>query len=95
VTDESDWRLYGQEKELLGSTLYWRRFTERVYGDDHAHCEFCWAKFVEEGRPTHLKDQHVILHIGYTTEDNKSWICDDCFADFHDRFSWKLGDDSN
>jgi hypothetical protein len=97
MTDEDDWRLHpGDEEYYSGLTLYRRRFSERACGDDHTHCDFCWAKFMEESRPTHPEDTHTIVREGYTTEDNRScWICDQCFNDFHERFSWKVAQDKN
>jgi hypothetical protein len=90
MTDESDWRLLpGDEEYFSDLTLFRRRFTEQTHGDDHAHCEFCWAKFMEESRPIG-DDEHVIVREGYTTEDSQRWICDQCFRDFHERFSWKV-----
>ena len=34
---------------------------------------------------------HPVMELGYATEDSRIWICDQCFADFHERFSWKIG----
>jgi hypothetical protein len=93
MADEDDWRLgFGQEKFLTGVALYRKKFAEELYGDDHAHCEFCWAKFMQESRPAHPQDTHVIVREGYTTADNRCWICDQCFNDFRSRFAWKLPD---
>ncbi len=94
MTDESDWRLHpGDEQYYSGLTLFRRRFRAK-YTSDHDHCEFCWAKFMEEGDPPHPEDQHVMVHEGYATEDS-IWICDQCFSDFYERFSWKVAQDSN
>ena len=49
--------------------------------NDHDHCAFCWEKFAAyEG----------CLQEGYCTEDEKDWICEDCFNDFRDRFGWRV-----
>jgi hypothetical protein len=86
MVDETDWRLNGQEKFLSGVYLRRRRYTRRECGD-HAHCEFCWAKFMEESHP----GDPEILHEGYATEDkNIRWICSECFRDFRERFAWTL-----
>jgi hypothetical protein len=94
MSDESDWRLRpGDDEYFSGLTLFRRRFNERAYGDDHAHCEFCWAKFMEESRRAHPNDKHTIVREGYTTADSRSWICDQCFSDLSDRFSWNVDKD--
>ena len=28
---------------------------------------------------------------GYTTDDEKRWICEMCFWDFQERFGWHVG----
>jgi hypothetical protein len=81
--DHDDWRLNGQERYLDGAVLV-RRAYRRNPGNptwDHDHCAFCQAKFMVEDIPD-------VLHEGYTTADDYHWICDDCFADFTDRFHW-------
>ena len=85
LADETDWRLTGQEKYLSGASLCSRRFSRPVDGD-HAHCEFCWAKFMDEDHPADPE----ILHDGYVTGDSDRWVCDNCFADFRERFLWTL-----
>lgn len=82
MTDEHDWRLQGQERYLYGATLYWRKYARYRDSWEHDHCEFCWAKFMEEYHPG-------VLHEGYTTSDHYYWICETCFEDFKDRFQWK------
>jgi hypothetical protein len=76
-----DWRLQGQEKYLQGVTVFYK--VDRKTTTDHDHCEFCWAKFSEtiEGA----------LKAGYTTADDYRWICKQCFDDFKDMFSFKVG----
>jgi len=85
MTDQSDWRLHGQEDYLHGAILAMRRY--RIPPDnpdwDHDHCEFCNAKFMVEDKPK-------VLHEGYCTEDEYYWICPQCFADFKDRFEWQI-----
>ncbi len=94
MTDESDWRLLrGGEEYYSGLTLFRRRFCGR-YPGDHQHCDFCWAKFMDERDPPYPGDEHVIVHEGYSPEDNVCWVCDQCFADFHVRFSWTVAPDS-
>jgi hypothetical protein len=81
---EDDWRLQGQEGYLKGVTLHWSRWTIPKPDWDHDHCEFCWAKFMEDDR---LPD---VIHHGYTTPDRYHWICEQCFEDFKDRFEWRV-----
>jgi hypothetical protein len=84
VVDPNDWRLTGQRNYLMGVTLVcraWHSTPER----GHAHCDFCWAKFAAFDGPD-------ILHSGWTTPDERFWICDNCFADFRDQFGWHVED---
>ncbi len=83
---DDDWRLQGQDRYLTGVVLHWARWTRPRPTSDHDHCEFCWAKFMEEDFP----DFPEILHFGYTTEDKYRWICERCFEDFEDRFQWRV-----
>ena len=85
ATDD-DWRLQGQQRYLMGALLHWERWSRPRPGWDHDHCEFCWAKFLEEDLP----EFPDILHAGYTTEDLYRWICEQCFEDFKDRFQWRV-----
>lgn len=80
---ESDWRLHGQEDYLSRVTLKWSRYRSRSKASDHDHCEFCWAKFCESQAAD-------CLRAGYATEDEHRWICRECFADFSERFAWKV-----
>ena len=76
-----DWRLQGQERFLLGVTL--SRMNYKKYRPDweHDHCELCSKKFSEEPGDTNG---------GYVTTDGYHWICDECFADFKERFKWEV-----
>jgi len=79
-----DWRLRRQERYLQGATFSRKKYAKRSERWDHDHCEFCWATFSErEGD----------LHEGYVTADDYRWVCDECFADFKERFAWKLGEE--
>ena len=82
---DDDWRLNGQEQDLLGVTLIRRAY--RRYRDnpewDHDHCQFCWAKFMQTAHPETLQE-------GYSTPDRERWICKGCFDDFVDLFGWKV-----
>jgi hypothetical protein len=81
VLGENDWRLQGQEKYLLGKTLYKRTRVAPRENWDHDHCEFCWKKF---------GDFDDALNEVWTTEDEYRWICDDCRTDFQQMFAWTL-----
>jgi hypothetical protein len=100
MTDEGDWRLsFGDEEQYYsGLTLFRRRFRGKYRGD-HEHCALCLAKFMDADDPPYPGDTYVIVHEGYwtggTTGDEPYWICDQCFRDFHERFSWKVAQDSN
>jgi hypothetical protein len=80
---ENDWRLQGQERYLTGITLIRRTWHQSRPHWDHDHCEFCWAKFAASDGPD-------ILREGWTTPDEYRWICDVCFADYRDRFAWRV-----
>lgn len=85
VSDGGDWRLMGQERYLTGRALRlaaW--FTDRSEWD-HDHCEFCSAKI--SNRPSGEDE----FDRGYVTaDDDYHWICEQCFADFRDRFNWTV-----
>jgi hypothetical protein len=83
MPDSNDWRLDNQQTYLQGVTLIWKRYSRPSETWDHDHCEFCWAKFMEGDAPD-------ALHEGYTTEDNKRWICKGCFEDFKEMFKWRV-----
>lgn len=75
-----DWRLQGQENYLCGVSLMKEIWRMRSQDSDHDHCEFCWAKFSE-------RDED--LHQGYTTDDRRYWICENCYNDFKGEFHWQ------
>lgn len=77
----TDWRLRGQERYLFGVTLSKSTYRQRCERWGHDHCEFCWRKF--SAREGDLRE-------GYSTQDEYHWICEQCFADFRDRFQWRV-----
>lgn len=79
MIEKNDWRIMGQDKYLKGKIFEKKYFK----GSDHNHCEFCWKKFG-------LGDND--LKSGYSSEDGKFWICEDCFKDFSKLFDLKLKD---
>lgn len=80
---DDDWRLTNQEKYLLGCSWTWKRYRAPRPEWDHDHCAFCWAKLSEPGGAGEL-------HEGYSTSDDRHWLCATCFADFRERFGWTL-----
>jgi hypothetical protein len=81
-----DWRLMGQEAYLQGRSLtlkVWRPYRE---GWDHDHCEFCQRHI---SVPLASDDEDAVDR-GYVTEDDYSWVCETCFADFHVQFGWSV-----
>lgn len=54
---------------------------------DHDHCEFCFATFTVHASPGSLS-------VGYCTQDEYRWICEQCFAAFQERFCWVVDVDS-
>ena len=88
MREEDDWRLQGQEEYLKGIPLWWKKYVRYSETWEHDHCEFCWAKFMEEDYPD-------VLHEGYASEDNYRWICAQCFDDFKDLFEWQVMTEKN
>ena len=79
TNDKDDWRFRGQDEYLLNVRLVFSQYKRHSEPWDHDHCEFCGIKFSE-----HEGD----LHKGYSTLDQKWWICEECFKDFKDNFGW-------
>ena len=86
---DDDWRLQGQEAYLDGVTLKWSKYRRPSDEWDHDHCEFCGAKFTENGTSVNEAQQ-----FGYTTNDKYRWICMTCFDDFNGKFKWTLAKQS-
>ncbi|MFN8037186.1 MAG: hypothetical protein U0V73_14760 [Acidimicrobiia bacterium] len=80
---DDDWRLTNQEAYLRGRRLRWSTYVGPRPDWDHDHCEFCWAKFAAAD----VDDE--VMGEGYVNDDDeRHWICSECFEDFHDRFGW-------
>ena len=84
----------GQEQFLQGAAF--RRKPYRAWREDwdHDHCAFCQRRLVEKGTPS---DDPEAQTVGYAApgrgpqgEDDYHWVCDECFADFRDRFEWTV-----
>lgn len=79
---QGDWRLArGQIKYLYGEKLFHHDYVPYNESCDHDHCEFCTEKF---------SNNDGDLHIGYSTKDNRIWICEECFNYFKDIFKWNV-----
>ena len=83
MREPNDWRHTNQERYLKGVAFVWQRYSPASSTNDHDHCEFCWAKFMESAEPD-------TLHEGYATSDKYRWICKTCFDDFADLFGWQI-----
>ena len=85
TSDDSDWRLTGQERVLANRQLRWMDWRRRP-GWDHDHCSFCWAEISD--RPI---DGHTELNAAWvTTDDEYYWVCPGCFEDFREQFGWSI-----
>ena len=68
-----DWRINGQEKYLSGKHVSLKKWVSNNSNWDHDHCEFCMIKISSS-----VED----VNEAYVTDDNKHWICKQCFNDF-------------
>ena len=84
MSDTGDWCLMGQEGYLTGRSLRHAAWSTVRVDWDHDHCEFCSAKIWSRASGDDEFDR------GYVTADNDHWICEQCFADFRDRFNWTV-----
>ena len=77
---EDDWRLNGQEAYLANKAL--GKFIFHADDEcDHGLCAFCWTK---------ISEQENDPHVGYATLDGMHVICEECYADFKERFRWTI-----
>jgi hypothetical protein len=85
MDEQGDWRLMAQERFLQGRELRLTAWFSSRPGWDHDHCEFCAAKIWD--RPAGENEYRR----GYVTDDdNYHWVCEPCFADFRERFAWRV-----
>lgn len=78
----TDWRI-DNAKWARGAVLRLATYSKPSEDWDHDHCEGCWTKFMESDAPDTLTE-------GYVTEDNRRWICAQCFRDLKEEMDWKL-----
>lgn len=81
MREPNDWRLTNQATYLKNVALIWRQYAPTNSNNDHDHCEFCFAKFIDDDSPD-------TLYEGYSTHDGYRWVCVSCFNDFFDLFNW-------
>jgi hypothetical protein len=77
-----DWRRTSQERYLPpGTEFVWQRYRAESADHEHAHCAFCWAKFMDPD----FSDEHRrfiaahpdVLTEGYTTTPaTRHWVPD-------------------
>ncbi len=80
MTDRGWFRVKKKEWRLTNQKNFLDRVTliKSIYNMDvHNHCAFCWDEFRKGD-------------IGYTTQDEYHWVCDNCFKDFKEEFYWKV-----
>jgi hypothetical protein len=97
IDDNYQRYLQNAAEYLANITLTYGRFRQTTEDDDHAHCELCFAKFMDaEYRIAHdyviPKD---ILTEGYHSEDGGRWICSRCVEEYRGMFGWRVVDDVN
>lgn len=61
MTDDSEWRLMGQDDWLAGRPLGWAEWFSYRPGWNHDHCAFCGAEIAA------TKTDHVDYTAGYVT----------------------------
>ena len=81
---KDDWRLRGQDEYMQGMKFIYKKFAVGGDSNEHEHCEFCWHKFMEH--PEGIED---CSSSGYCSLDGKYWVCEECFEDFRESFSWE------
>lgn len=96
-----DWRRRSQQHYLpAGTEFVWETYRARSGQDEHEHCEFCWAKFMDpsfsEEHRTYIAAHPDVLIAGFTTTKAHAhgagyhWVCEKCMADFADEFGWHV-----
>ena len=89
MVEDDDWRLMGQERYLTAAVLHRAKWAKTRESWHHDHCDFC-AKKIWDGAAG--EDE---VDVGFTTADDRHWICDECFADFRERFESTVAEHSD
>ena len=101
MSKAADWRLTGDQPELSGVPLTWKRYQAYSGNWEHEHCVFCQKKLLDRdyapwmrtvldrGSPGHAGFGYTNLHHG-ALPSGLHWICQDCFTDFEPRFHWPV-----
>jgi uncharacterized membrane-anchored protein len=75
------------ETELKGASVCWRDADDEISWDVDK-CIFCLTAFTVEDCP---ETRQKGFRAGYVTrQEIQRWICELCFEDFKDYFSWKV-----
>ena len=74
---EQDWRLIGHEDYLYDKKWLHRQYRIKSALWDHDHCILCFEKFDRESQAA------------YCTINEQLWLCEQCFADFREKFRWE------
>lgn len=93
-----DRRRASQERFLPpGTEFVWQRYRAESADDEHAHCAFCWAKFMDpdfsDEHRRFIAERAEVLTEGYTTTATPAthhWVCQTCMDDFADEYGWNL-----
>jgi hypothetical protein len=94
----------GQETDLPpGTNLHRQAYRARSAESEHAHCVFCFAKFMdpdfsEAHRRVVEQDPEVLTQGHTTTADHAGgagsvWVCPRCVEDFAGEFGWRVTSD--
>jgi hypothetical protein len=90
ISAMDDWRLTPANEKRLRAAV----FVRKPFPNDHDHCQFCWAEFVQPGTPVHTEPT---FYEGFTTSgplsdptDDYYWVCPTCFEDFRKRLEWTV-----
>ena len=104
MIEPTDWRLNNQAQYLAGAVLVWNRYVPANPDNDHDHCEFCWAKFMDptysDAHRAHIEQHPEVVTEGYATTAahpkgaDYHWVCAKCFDDLAESFGWRVADRS-
>jgi hypothetical protein len=83
---------YGYHLELLrGCNFSLQRFKQVGYHYDHDHCAACGKKLAEFDWPETEHEGYLTkLPVPPAGENQLTWICRQCFADFREALDWSV-----